>query len=216
MSVVDETDSGASAPSATPSSDQPVRRRGDLRLKLTAVLASILLLSFVGYAVSRATNTAPSTMTFPSSSPILLKAGRVAPAFSLARLGGGSTVSLRPLLKKPIVLNFFASWCPDCRQELAAFATISNRDVSEVQFVGIDTSDTNPALASSLLAHADAHYPVGIDRRGAVSSAYLVSDLPVTLFIDTRGRVVGELYGTQTKASLTRAIRGLLSISASP
>jgi thiol-disulfide isomerase/thioredoxin len=175
-----------------------------------------LLLGFVGYAVSRAaTNHPTQQLTFPSASPTLMPSGRTAPAFSLSRLDGGPPVVLKSLLKEPIVVNFFASWCTNCRAELSTLASVATSEAGKVQFVGIDSTDTNPSLASALLAKAHATYPVGIDRAGAITTNYLVSGLPVTMFIDQRGRVVGELYGAQSKASLKRAVRGLLALPAS-
>ena len=203
------------APAVASPSEHPQRHR-DRRFKAIAIGASIGLLGFVGYAVGRAATNHPSQqLNFPSSSPTLLPAGRAAPAFALARLGGGPPVVLKSLLKEPVVVNFFASWCTNCRGELSTLASVSTSEVGKVQFVGIDSTDTNPALASSLLRKAHATYPVGVDRPGAITNEYLVSGLPVTMFIDGRGRVVGELYGAQSKASLERAVRGLLAIPAS-
>lgn len=123
---------------------------------------------------------------------------------------------MRAPLTHPVVMNFFASWCADCRAELGALSAVSHSYEGSVRFVGVDSSDTNLALSRQLLGAVGATYPIGVDSRGILASAYLVSALPVTLFIDTADRVVGELYGKQTVMSLDRAIRGLLTYSTSP
>ena len=133
-----------------------------------------------------------------------LAAGRPAPRFSLPSLSGGGEVSLASFSGHPVVLNFFASWCPGCRAELSAFAEVSAAPHGAVRFVGVDTEDASPAKARSLLAAAGDNYPVGIDHNGRVAtSRYLVQALPVTVFISARGRIVGQAFGPQTVRSLT-------------
>lgn len=195
--------------------DTPAHRRGesDRRFKVAALIGCVALIGFVAFAVTQASTHKPVQQAmFPTAHPTLMPAGRIAPAFSLARLGGGPPVVLHALLSKPVVMNFFASWCANCRAELSTLAAVARKERGKVQFVGIDASDTDPTLAESLLATARASYPVGVDRPGSITNSYLVSDLPVTMFIDTQGRVVGELYGAQTTVSLERGIRGLLAI----
>lgn len=129
--------------------------------------------------------------------------GRPAAAFSVPRLGGGPPVSLAAFRGKPVVLNFFASWCTDCRAELKAFGTVSSQARSKVSFVGIDTNDTASVRSiQALLASEGDHYPVGQDPNVAVASKYLVSGLPTTFFINADGRVVGQAFGAQTVKSL--------------
>jgi len=108
------------------------------------------------------------------------------------------------------VLNFFASWCADCRAELSAFGAVSRSTGSKVAFVGVDTNDQNPSLARALLTHAGADYPVARDQDGTVSSgSYAISALPVTFFLDSSGRIVGEAFGAQSRAGLERDVNAL-------
>ncbi|MDA8300404.1 MAG: TlpA disulfide reductase family protein [Actinomycetota bacterium] len=139
-----------------------------------------------------------------------LASGRVAPGFSLPNLRGGRKVSLAGFAGHPVVLNFFASWCADCRAELSAFAKVSSASHGAVRFVGIDTDDASPGKARSLLAAAGDNYPVGMDRNGDVAtSRYLVQALPVTVFISADGRIAGQAFGAQTVRSLTPWLRRL-------
>lgn len=139
-----------------------------------------------------------------------LAAGRVAPAFSLPSLRGGRRVSLSSFLGHPVVLNFFASWCPDCRAELSAFAKASFASRGAVRFVGVDTDDTSLGRVRSLLVAAGDNYPVGVDSNGGVAtSRYLVQALPVTVFISANGRIAGQVFGAQTLGTLSPWIRKL-------
>lgn len=141
-----------------------------------------------------------------------LRAGRHAPGFSLPRLGGGRPVRLSAYRGRPVVLNFFASWCPDCRAELGAFARVSDATVGRVAFVGVDTNDSSPAAARRLLSSAGDRYPVGIDSGAAVANGeYLVLALPATVFVAASGRVVGQVFGPQSAQSLDRWVHRLES-----
>ncbi|MGH9103918.1 MAG: TlpA family protein disulfide reductase [Acidimicrobiales bacterium] len=146
----------------------------------------------------------------PYNAPEVPK-GKAAPGFSLPRLGGGQAVTSESFRGKPLVVNFFASWCPNCAKELGAFGAVSAQSSGKVGFVGIDTNDHAPATATSLLRKAGDRYPVGVDPQAALASRYLVAALPVTFFVSPSGRVVGEVYGAQTKADLLRWVHRLES-----
>ena len=132
-----------------------------------------------------------------------LATGRLAPGFSLPSLQGEGPVRLSNFAGDPVVLNFFASWCQDCRAELSAFARVSSGPHGPVRFVGIDTDDVAASKAIALLVAAGDRYPVGVDRSGDVAtSRYLVAALPVTVFITAQGRIAGQVFGAQTVKSL--------------
>ena len=129
--------------------------------------------------------------------------GHPAAAFSIPRLGGGPPVTLAAFRGKPVVVNFFASWCTDCRAELKAFGTVSSQVSSKVSFVGVDTADSASVRSiRALLASEGDHYPVGQDPNGTVASKYLVSHIPTTFFVNAKGQVVGQAFGAQTVQSL--------------
>lgn len=139
-----------------------------------------------------------------------LASGRPAPRFDLPRLGGGRPVSLAGEASHPVVLNFFASWCSDCRAELSSFATVSSNAPSGVRFLGIDTNDHSPKKAEALLRAAGDNYPVGVDPNAAVANGrYLIQALPVTIFISSSQHIVGEAFGTQSVRSLRHWINQL-------
>ena len=96
----------------------------------------------------------------------------------------------------PVIVNFFASWCPDCRSELAAVGAVATQNSGRVAVVGIDTNDGNGAAAATLLTAAHADYPVGVDSGAKVATRYLLTALPVTYFVDAEGWIVGSALGT--------------------
>lgn len=175
-----------------------------------ALVGGLVLVAFVVFVVVQAQSSpAPTTpSTFPRTTPSSLAPGTVAPAFSLARLGGGAPVTL-PAAGTPTILNFFASWCSHCRAELRSIATVAAGNGTRVTVVGVDTSDPATATVEHLLAAAGATYAVGVDPTAHVAEQYHVTGLPVTYFIATTGKVDGVAFGAQTTSSLDRWVRRL-------
>lgn len=181
-------------------------------------LGAAVLAGLITYAVTprpaTVIGTSPAATRAPAAGPgaglARLPDGRAAPGFSLPRLGGGRPVSLAAEGGHPVVLNFFASWCTDCRKEMSAFAAVSNGRTGPVKFLAVDTSDHDQAQASRLLRDAGDRYPVGVDpAAGVANGKYLVPALPATVFIGAGGRIAGEVFGAQTVKSLRSWVRAL-------
>ncbi len=184
---------------------------GDRVFKWVAIAAAACLVGFVLFVVTRGPTRPkePSSAALKAAPPPVLATGTVAPAFSLPALDGGPPVVLSAHRGSPVIVNFFASWCPDCRQELAAVASVAKSASEHVAVLGVDSNETSDAQASRLLAAAGASYPVGLDSRATIAGRYLVSALPVTYFLDAEGRVVGAAVGPQTPSSLQRWVSRL-------
>lgn len=105
-------------------------------------------------------------------------------------------------------MNFFASWCENCVAELDAFGKVSN-EATGVRFIGIDSLDSNPSLATRLLARARIAYSIGVDSNGTIASRYLVNGLPVTFFVSKSDVIEGEIIGTATSSELTEWVHRL-------
>lgn len=176
----------------------------DRVFKWVALVAGVCLAGFIAFVVLRGPThpAAVRSSALEAAPPPVLKAGTVAPAFSLPNLRGGDPVSLSAFRGKPLIVNFFASWCRDCRAELGAVASVARDTTGRIAVVGIDSNDTSEAAASRLIAAAEATYPVAVDAHATVATQYLVQALPVTYFLDSSGRVVGSALGPQTVSSL--------------
>ena len=178
--------------------------RTDRVFKWIALVAGVGLVGFVVFVVVRGPSapTSGGTAALESPPPATLKPGTAAPAFSLPALGGGPPVTLAAHRGTPVIVNFFASWCRDCRQELDAVATTARAAAGRVAVLGVDSNESSEPAAEQLLAAAHAGYPVAVDANAAVATRYLVNALPVSYFLDARGRVVGAALGPQTPATL--------------
>jgi cytochrome c biogenesis protein CcmG/thiol:disulfide interchange protein DsbE len=113
------------------------------------------------------------------------KVGEVAPNFSLPTLDGGH-VELSDFRGRPVVLNFWASWCTPCRQE---FPLLRERvaSSSKIALVGVNTQDFVESDGRSFAKDQHASWPNGFDRSEAVRRGYGVTGLPETFFIDAHG-----------------------------
>jgi cytochrome c biogenesis protein CcmG/thiol:disulfide interchange protein DsbE len=142
-----------------------------------------------------------------SSTPLVGRTDKPAPVFSLPSLTiSGQTVSLASLRGKPVVLNFWASWCVPCRTEMPLIETAYRAHQGQIQFLGIDANDsTAPALA--FLRQVQVTYPTAVDTHGLVANAYGLFGLPTTIFISSSGRIVGRYIGQMQGTTLEAAIK---------
>jgi len=112
----------------------------------------------------------------------------LAPDFTLASNKGGN-IQLADLRGKVVMLNFWASWCGPCREEMPLLDQLHQRYQSQgFLLLGVNT-DADVAQANQLLEDIPVDFPVVYDTSGQVSDAYGVDAMPTTLVIDREGKV---------------------------
>jgi cytochrome c biogenesis protein CcmG, thiol:disulfide interchange protein DsbE len=142
--------------------------------------------------------------------------GAQAPAFAAPPYRGREPVTLAQFRGHPVVLNFWASWCPPCREEMPALEAAYERyRVRGVVVIGIDGATDTWAASRAFLDARGVTYPVGRDEGGQVAQAYHVTGLPTTFFIRADGRVAGVALtggftGEDGRQELTSQIEALL------
>lgn len=130
--------------------------------------------------------------------------GSVAPPFSLEDVRStGPAVELPA--GRPVVVNFFASWCVPCRRELPAFQAVADRAGDRVAFLGIDHQDDRKG-GLDLLADTGVRFPSGYDPEGKVARAYGLLGMPSTLFVSPDGVLLEAHTGEMSEAQLVRAV----------
>jgi cytochrome c biogenesis protein CcmG/thiol:disulfide interchange protein DsbE len=117
--------------------------------------------------------------------------GHPAPDFTL-HSPAGESFSLGALRGKPVVLNFWATWCPPCRSEAPELQSASQRYGGQVAVIGVDQGEPG-ATVQAYAAQQGLTYPSPLDENGRVSLAYGVHALPTTFFIDRDG-VIRQIY----------------------
>ncbi|MBI3972971.1 MAG: TlpA family protein disulfide reductase [Chloroflexi bacterium] len=138
---------------------------------------------------------------------------RQAPDFTL-QLFAGESLRLSDLRCKPVMVNFWASWCPPCRQEAPLLEQMW-REYREqgVVFVGVDVWDSDRD-ARTFLNEFGVTYPNGPDPRGAISIDYGLSGIPETYFIDREGSITRKWIGPFTEAALRAFLDELVATGA--
>jgi cytochrome c biogenesis protein CcmG/thiol:disulfide interchange protein DsbE len=134
--------------------------------------------------------------------------GRPAPAFALPELENASRrLGLAVLRGKPVVLNFWASWCDPCKQEAPELARTARR-FTNVAFLGVGILDGRDEGLAYVRKYGIPYRNVR-DARGVVAKKYAVTGAPETVFIDRDGNVVGKYIGAFRKGQLARFVRVL-------
>jgi len=140
------------------------------------------------------------------SAPAGAAADPAAPAFSLPVLGhSGQKVSLAGYAGRPLIVNFFASWCEPCQQETPLLARFYRTEHGKVAIVGLDENDA-AGSAMSFTKKEGVGYPVGFDPEVIAASAYGVAALPQTFFLNAKHRIVDRVFGAVTLADINRGI----------
>jgi thiol-disulfide isomerase/thioredoxin len=172
-----------------------VRWTGRLIARNKLVSGSIAVFAVAAIVVSLLTSSAAARPPAPAAA-----------GFSLTALGEPSAhVALSQYQGKPVIVNFWASWCTDCQTETPLLASWYKQQVGRVDLVGLDENDTTAKAIA--FAHAKGiTYPVGSDPLTIAASAYGVDALPQTFFLNAEHRIVERVYGAVTKAELAQGM----------
>jgi peroxiredoxin len=122
-----------------------------------------------------------------------LPVGKVAASFELREVRDGKAVSLSSLQGRPVILNFWATWCPTCVDELPTLDTL-NRE-SDGRYYVYTISSEHPLKLREYMQDEELNVPVLFDRNGLISNAYKVNKIPTTVIIDAQGKLVHDFAG---------------------
>jgi peroxiredoxin len=167
--------------------------------KRNQTILSILILGFgLLWIFMSARSPASADRSIPAPRP-----GFPAPDISLLNLDG-HVVQLTDYHGRVVMVNFWASWCPPCRAEMAAFQEIFT-EYEDQGFVILAVNDQESRAAA--LGFAQSHaltFPILLDEDGEVSKRYRVASLPATFFINKNGYIDEVTYGGPISEALLR------------
>ena len=197
------SESTENAPPQRPLSKGPGRRKS--LIVGAVILVNVGLLAFLLTQLL-------TPATTPSSDPIV---GHPATGFTLSALESANekgVLSLSDFKGKPIVLNFWASWCVPCKEELPLLENTWKQmqaQGKDVIFIGIDYQESSSA-ATNFLQQNGVTYPAALDASGSVASTYGIASLPDTFFINRDGIVVSKELRELTAQVLSTNLKLIL------
>lgn len=137
-----------------------------------------------------------------------IRRGGVAPAFSLEDLNG-TKVSLSDFQGRPVLINFWASWCPPCRTEMPDLQRVhAAQGPDGLVILGVNTlyqdelDDVREFATEQKLT-----FPILLDSEGAVAVAYRASTLPTSVFVDRTGKIHLVQIGPMTQSFVESVLR---------
>lgn len=139
-------------------------------------------------------------------SPLL---GKPAPTFALRQVGTQNTIDVAQLKGKPVVINFWATWCGPCWEEHPVLVASARALQPDVQFLGVVFQDKEDKILS-FLDQRGSSYPTVVDDAGKTAIAYGVGGVPETFFLDANGVVVAKHTGPMTSEDIEANLKQVL------
>jgi len=172
---------------------------GDKMKKRT--LLSVALLAILVFIASCDQNTGASSSNTDNSA---------AKSFTLESLEGNEEISLEDFKGKPLVVNFWATWCGPCKEEMPFFErTWKEYKDKGIVFIGIDVMD-DKENAQEFIEKLGISYTNLYDPSGKTSNSYGVVALPATFFIDKNGDIAVKHYGSFLGKDAEKAFKSYL------
>jgi peroxiredoxin len=178
------------------------------RLPVAVAIVLPMAFVFVVALLLRDSTTTRTGIEIADYSAPAVAEDRPAPGFTMPTLSGGR-VSLAGSTGHPVVLSFWASWCPPCRQEAPYLKEAWSRYRSKgVRFLGVDHRDGR-SDAMAFRSRLGLAFPSVYDPDGTLASRYALYGLPTTVVIGSDGRIAYRITGRVDATNLSRALTRL-------
>ncbi len=180
---------------------------------IALLLTVLLLLTMVGCTGGPVSTPSGESATIPSGSGTTSTESKTwAPDFTVYD-ADGKAHKLSDFRGKPVVLNFWASWCPPCKAEMPDFQKEFEAQGENVQFLMVNLTDGQQETISTAMAHITKEgytFPVYFDTAYSAVIAYGIRSIPATYFIDAQGYLVAQATGAIDRETLQKGISMIL------
>jgi len=158
----------------------------------TVLVATLGLLAFA-VATDRAASADPFLELNLIRSPKLM----AAPEFTAPRVGGGE-IRLGDERGKIVFLNFWATWCPPCKEEMPSMERLYRRfKARKFTVLAISIDASNGGRVAAFASDLGLTFPIGLDPRLEIANRYSLRGLPVSFLIDPSGRIAAIALGSR-------------------
>ncbi len=125
--------------------------------------------------------------------------------FTLPRLDGGNISLAEYRGDKPVVLDFWASWCHNCRRDMPKLSKMYDKYSDQVEVIGVNLREP-ASTASGFVNNQNISFPIAMDSRGTVSNSYGIRFTNTHILIDKEGNIVKTIPGDIKEADIVRLI----------
>ncbi|PRX41645.1 peroxiredoxin [Planifilum fimeticola] len=135
--------------------------------------------------------------------------GQTAPDFELTTLDG-KTVRLSEVRGKGVLINFWASWCKPCRDEMPAIQRVYERHRDKgLEVLGVNIAETGVTV-DGFVRHLDLTFPILLDQNREVTQLYGIGPIPSSIFVSPEGKVVRKVSGQMQEGQIESMVLEIL------
>lgn len=170
--------------------------------KLFAILLGIILVAVGGWYVGLPEHQDPKPQIIDSGT----KVGKTSPSFTLDSLAGGK-VTVGPT-GKITVINFWATWCPPCLEEMPELDQFAQKNQQKINFYAVNLQESNEKV-SDFMNKNRYTMPVLLDKDGVVAKQFQIAAIPTTIIVDKNGLIKHRQSGAMTMNELEGIINSM-------
>src|SRR3990167_8622748 len=165
------------------------------------VVIAIGLLIFAKFSSNNTTSGTASIHNSTSGSST-----KLAPDFTLQKLGGGAITLSEFKGKKPVVVDFWASWCPNCRRDMPNLNRFYEKYKDKVEVIGVNLQEKESTI-QNFIDSRGINFPIALDPRGEASRAFGIQYTNTHFLIDINGNLVRTIPGDIKEADIESLIK---------
>jgi len=174
------------------------------KILIIAVILVVVILFIIGRL--NTSNTAFQSAAVHSNTLRTASQQNLAPDFTLQKLSGGTITLSEFKGKKPVVVDFWASWCPNCRRDMPNLNRFYEKYKDKIEVIGINLQE-NENTVKSFIASRGISFPIALDPFGAASRAFGIQYTNTHFLIDINGNIVRTIPGDIRESDILSLIQ---------